>query len=61
MPKPKSNQARRNDIQVIALEFHKRAFGEEMARVNLLSVAERRKYLSRLRQRSGGLAVRSVA
>jgi hypothetical protein len=52
----KSSQHRRNHIQAIALEFHKRAFGEEMARVNFLAVGERKKYLNRVRQRIGRLA-----
>ena len=43
-----SNQA----LHEIILEFHKRAFGKEMARVNFLPVAERRKYLARLRARA---------
>ena len=36
----------------ITLEFHKRAFGEERARVNFLPVEERRKYVARLRARA---------
>jgi hypothetical protein len=38
-------------LRAIALEFHKRAFGEEMARVNFLPVSERKKYLNRVRLR----------
>jgi hypothetical protein len=39
-------------LHEIAVEFHQRAFGEEMARVNFLPVAERRKYLARVRARA---------
>ncbi len=38
-------------IHQIAVEFHRRAFGEEMARVNFLPLGERKKYLARIRQR----------
>jgi hypothetical protein len=47
----KSRQALKNRIRAIALDFHKRAFGEEMARVNFLPLAERKKYLVRVRKR----------
>ena len=40
------------DLREITLEFHKRAFGEEMARVNFLPAAQRRKYLARVRARA---------
>jgi hypothetical protein len=52
----KSSPLQAKDIRAIALEFHQRAFGEEMARVNFLTVAERKKYLYRLRQRTGRAA-----
>jgi hypothetical protein len=39
------------ELQEIAFEFHKRAFGEEMARVNFLPVVERKDYLARVRLR----------
>lgn len=39
-------------LHEITVEFHKRAFGEEMARVNFLPVEERRKYLARVRARA---------
>jgi len=50
----KSRQDLKNRIHAIALDFHKRAFGEEMARVNFLPLAERKKYLGRVRQRIRG-------
>ena len=47
-------------LHEIIVEFHKRAFAEEMARVNFLPMEERRKYLARARARAaiGGLANR---
>jgi len=42
-------------IEQIEREFHRRAFGEEFARVNLLSAAERRAYLARLGRRAASL------
>ena len=47
----KSRKELRNRILAIALDFHKRAFGDEMARVNFLPLAERKKYLGRVRKR----------
>lgn len=38
-----SSQRRTSELKAIAMEFHKRAFGEEMARVNFLPVGERKK------------------
>ncbi|MCX6904958.1 MAG: hypothetical protein NTW03_16065 [Verrucomicrobia bacterium] len=32
----------------VAYEFHVRAFGEEMARVNFLPLAERRRYVAEM-------------
>lgn len=58
MRTPKSSSHQRKEIQAIALEFHKRAFGEETARVNFLTVGERKKYLNRIRQRIGGHAAK---
>jgi hypothetical protein len=52
MPLPKHSQRQKNTkLQAIALEFHKRAFGEEMARVNFLPIGERKQYVNRVRQR----------
>ncbi len=48
MTQPEDKQQALHEITV---EFHKRAFGEEMARVNFLPVQERRKYLARVRAR----------
>lgn len=49
-------------IERIEQEFHRRAFGDERARVNALPPAERRAYLARLRRRAisttGGISVR---
>ena len=39
-------------IKRIEQDFHRRAFGEEMARVNFLPVAQRRAYVARLRRRA---------
>jgi hypothetical protein len=47
----KSSQRKKIELQAIALEFHKRAFGEEMARVNGLPLGERKKYMNRVRER----------
>ena len=33
-------------LRQVAFEFHVRAFGEEMARVNFLPLAERRRYVA---------------
>jgi hypothetical protein len=46
------NRAARKVLRQITLEFHQRAFGEEMARVNFLPAAERKEYLARLHQRA---------
>ncbi len=54
----KSSQRQRTELQAIALEFHKRAFGEEMARVNFLPLGERKKYVNRVRQRKDRLAAK---
>lgn len=43
---------KRQALRDIIVEFHKRAFGEEMARVNFLPVEERKKYLARVRARA---------
>jgi hypothetical protein len=51
MPRSTTSRRQKNAIQAIALEFHRRAFGEEMARVNFLPIGERKKYVSRVRQR----------
>lgn len=40
------------ELHEIVVEFHRRAFGEEMARVNFLPLAERKAYLARLRARA---------
>jgi uncharacterized protein YnzC (UPF0291/DUF896 family) len=42
---------RRRYLQSIAFEFHRRAFGEELARVNFLPATERKAYLARIRER----------
>lgn len=42
-------------IKRIEREFHRRAFGEEMARVNFLPVVQRRAYAARLRLRASAL------
>ena len=47
-------------IERIEREFHRRAFGEERARVNALPPADRRTYLSRLRRRTAP-ATRAVS
>ena len=39
-------------IERIEREFHRRAFGDELARVNFLSPSLRRAYVARLRQRA---------
>ena len=41
----------RQELRRIALDFHRRAFGDEMARVNFLPLAKRKAYLRRLRSR----------
>jgi hypothetical protein len=46
------NTELRKKIQEIELDFHRRAFGEEQARVNFLSLAERKAYLKRIRIRA---------
>ena len=38
-------------LRSIEWQFHVRVFGEEMARVNFMPVAERKAYLERCRQR----------
>ena len=40
------------ELHEIVVEFHRRAFGEEMARVNFLPLAERKAYLARVRARA---------
>ena len=40
-------------IERIEQEFHRRAFGDERARVNALPLAARRAYLARVRRRAG--------
>jgi hypothetical protein len=48
-------------IERIEREFHRRAFGDERARVNALPAAGRRAYLARLRRRavsSAGISAR---
>jgi len=49
-------------IERIEREFHRRAFGDERARVNALPAAERGAYLARLRRRAvsgaGGISAR---
>ena len=49
--KPIVRQKRDTDLREISLEFHKRAFGEEAARVNFLPPAERKIYLTRIKER----------
>ena len=49
MNRPNDKQ---RELYEITLEFHKRAFGEELARVNFLPVEERRNYLARVRARA---------
>jgi len=39
-------------IECIERDFHRRAFGEELARVNALSRAQRWAYLARLKDRA---------
>lgn len=39
-------------LSEIEWNFHVRAFGEEMARVNFMTVEERKAYLARCRQRA---------
>ena len=39
-------------IEQIEWDFHRRAFGDELARVNFLAPAERRAYVARLRERA---------
>jgi hypothetical protein len=45
------NAATQRRIREIEWDFHRRAFGEELARVNFLPLAERKAYLARLRER----------
>jgi hypothetical protein len=58
MPTSKISQRQKAELQAIALEFHRRAFGEEMARVNFLPICERKKYVRRVRQRIDRLAAK---
>lgn len=44
----------RQYIQEVERAFHRRAFGDKRARVNLLPVAQRRAYVNRMRQRATG-------
>jgi hypothetical protein len=46
------NEETKKRIEEIELAFHRRAFGEEMARVNFLPLAERKAYLARTRKRA---------
>ncbi len=46
----------RQYIKEVERAFHRRAFGDERARVNLLPVAQRRAYLNRTRRRAAGAA-----
>ena len=48
-------------IERLELEFHRRAFGDELARVNFLAPAERRAYVARLRARAARRRSRSIA
>jgi len=38
----------REHLRRVAYDFHVRAFGEEMARVNFLPLAERRRYVAEM-------------
>ena len=42
-------------IKKIILEFHRAAFGEEAARVHALPVAERIRYMQRLRRKASAI------
>jgi uncharacterized protein YueI len=46
-------------LSEIELTFHRRAFGEEAARVNFLPAAERKAYLASLRERVARRAERA--
>ncbi len=46
-------------LRRIVLEFHKRAFGEEAARVNFLPAAARMEYLARIKNRARRRAQRT--
>lgn len=39
-------------IERLEREFHRRAFGDELARVNFLPLSQRRAYVARLRERA---------
>ena len=45
-------RANMQTIERIEREFHRRAFGEEMARVNFLPPSKRRAYAARLARRA---------
>jgi hypothetical protein len=46
-------------IERIEREFHRRAFGEELARVNAMFPSNRRAYLSRVRRRAASVRQRT--
>jgi hypothetical protein len=45
-------------LHQVAFDFHVRAFGEEMARVNLLPLAERRRYVADMFDHAMGKGVK---
>ena len=50
-PKFSLTPGQRKRLEEVEWEFHVRAFGEEMARINFLPLEERKAALARLRQR----------
>lgn len=46
------NAATVRTLERLEWEFHRRVFGDELARVNFLAPAERRAYVARLRERA---------
>jgi len=51
MSHSQNNSRHKQAIKKIAFDFHQRAFGEEMARINFLPLAERKAFLRRIRNR----------
>jgi hypothetical protein len=47
-PLPKYTPAERRKLKAAIYDFHVRAFGEEMARVNHLPLAARRRYIGEM-------------
>ena len=56
-PKSLTSEAMRR-VEAAECEFHVRAFGEELARVNFLPEHERRRYVSDMIDHAAGNAVR---